>query len=70
MSDQWQTRKASAVQAGQRIRTPDGAEMLASRIERPFLGRDNMLAFIEDTDDRWLKRPMPLDLDVEVLISG
>jgi hypothetical protein len=69
MSDQWQARKASEVEVGQRIRTRDGTELIATRIERPFLGMDAMLAFIESTDERWFKRPMPLDADVEVLVA-
>jgi hypothetical protein len=68
VSDQWQTRKASEVEVGQRVRTPDGTELIATRIEHPFLGRDAMLAFIESTDQRWFKRPMPLDAEVEVLV--
>ena len=67
MSDQLSVIKAKDVQVGQRIRTPDGSELLVSRIEAPFLGRDDMIAFIEDTDQRWFKRPAPLDADVEVL---
>ncbi|MDA8043785.1 MAG: hypothetical protein M0Z30_00880 [Actinomycetota bacterium] len=66
MSEQWQTQKASEVQPGQRVRTPDGTELTATRIEHPFLGRDQMLAFIESTDERWFKRPVPVDADVEV----
>ena len=65
----WQSVKASDVQPGQRVRTPDGTELIATRIERPFLGRENMLAFIEDTDVRWFKRPAQLDADVEVLAA-
>lgn len=62
-----QTVKAADVQPGQTVRTPDGTELIATRIERPFLGRENMIAFIEDTPERWFKRPVPLDADVEVL---
>lgn len=63
---EWQTVKAADVQPGQRVRTADGTELVATRIERPFLGRENMLAFIEDTSERWFKRPQPLDADVQV----
>ncbi len=65
---QWTTVVSDKVRPGQRIRIR-GAELLVSRIEHPFLGRSTMLAFIEDTPDRWLKRPMPVDGDVEVLVS-
>lgn len=70
MTGQWVSRKASEVQVGQRVRTPDGAELIATRIEQPFLGLDSMLAFIESTDERWFKRPVPLDADVEVRLAG
>jgi hypothetical protein len=44
-----------------------GQEVLVSRIEASFLGRDNMVAFIEDTPDRWFKQPVQLAAEVEVL---
>lgn len=66
---EWATVKAADVQPGQRVRTADGMEITATRIERPFLGRDTMLAFIEDTPQRWYKKPAPLDADVEVSSS-
>ena len=67
MAESWLTMKAGEVRPGQTVRTPDGTELIATRIERPFLGRDNMLAFIEDSDRQWFKRPAPIDADVEVL---
>jgi hypothetical protein len=70
MTGTWEKVKASEVRPGQRVRTADGSELTATRIEQPFLGRDNMLAFIEDSDVRWFKRPAPLDAEVEVLVSG
>jgi len=66
MSDQWVTVKASEVKPGQRVRMANGAELTASRVEQKFFGMDNMLAFIEDTDQRWFKQPSPTDSDVEV----
>ena len=59
--------KATAVKPGDRVRTADGSELTATRIEAAFFGMDNMLAFIEDTPQRWFKRPMTTDADVEVL---
>lgn len=41
-----------------------------SRIEHDFLGRAGMLAFIEDTPERWLKVPIKPDAEVEVLRPG
>jgi hypothetical protein len=31
------------------------------------MGRETMLAFIEDSPERWIKRPVPADMEVEVL---
>ena len=41
--------------------------MLVSRIEVPFLDRENMVALTEDTPDRWFKQPVPLAAEVQVL---
>jgi hypothetical protein len=62
----WATVPASDVQAGDRIRLATGAEMLVSRIERRLLGRDGLIAFIEDTPERWYKQPLSEATEVEV----
>ncbi len=62
----WATVPATDVQAGDRIRLATGAEMLVSRIERRLLGRDGLIAFIEDTPDRWYKQPVSEAAEVEV----
>ena len=41
-----------------------------SRIEAAFFGRDNMIALIEDTPERWFKRPVTVDADVEIMVTG
>jgi hypothetical protein len=66
MPDNWRTVKAQDVKAGDTVRTQSGAVLIVSRIETPFLGRSNMVAFIEDTSDRWFKQPMMSDSDVEI----
>jgi hypothetical protein len=66
MSDSWNTVKAQDVKTGDTVRTQSGAVLLVSRVEAPFLGRSNMVAFIEDTPQRWFKQPMQADSDVEV----
>jgi hypothetical protein len=63
----WTTVTASEVQPGQRVRIANGREMIASRIEQRFFGMETMLAFIEDSDQRWFKQPSPADAEVEVL---
>jgi hypothetical protein len=39
-----------------------------TRIEENFFGTD-MLALIEDTPERWFKRPVTADTDVEILAT-
>jgi hypothetical protein len=70
MSESWKTVKVDEVKAGDAIRTKTGAVVTVSRIERSFLGRPDMVAFIEDTPDRWFKQPMPTGGEVEVRASG
>jgi hypothetical protein len=66
MSDAWKTVKAQEVKVGDTVRTSSGQVVLVSRVEAPFPGRSNMVAFIEDTPDRWFKQPVPSDSDVEI----
>jgi hypothetical protein len=66
MSDTWKTVKAQDVKAGDTVRTPSGAVVIVSRIEAPFLGLSNMVAFIEDTPDRWFKQPVVSESEVEI----
>jgi hypothetical protein len=69
MSDTWKTVTAEKVKAGDSVRTQSGDVVIVSRIEQSFMGLPNMLAFIEDTPDRWFKQPMMADTEVEVLSS-
>lgn len=69
MSD-WKTIKAADIKVGDRVKLQTGDEFEVARIDAPFLGRDNMAAFIEDTPSRWHSYPMPLEMDVEVLSAG
>jgi hypothetical protein len=66
MSDAWKKVKANEVRAGDAVRTQAGDVVTVSRIESSFMGRPNMLAFIEDTAERWFKQPMMDDAEVEV----
>jgi glutathione peroxidase len=65
-SDTWKAVQAQDVKVGDTVRTPSGAVVLVSRIEAPFFGRSNMVAFVEDTPDRWFKQPVASDSEVEV----
>jgi hypothetical protein len=69
MADTWKTVKAEQVKAGDTLRTQSGEVLKVSRIEQGFMGLPNMLAFIEDSPDRWFKQPMMADGEVEVRSS-
>ena len=66
MTNNWVTTAASAVQPGERVRLPSGDEMTATRVDQRFMGMDTMVAIIEDTTERWFKRPLAADAEVEV----
>jgi hypothetical protein len=57
---------AADVQVGDRLRLATGGELTVSRIEPDFLGMDGLVAFIEDSSERWFKQPVPLTAQVEV----
>jgi hypothetical protein len=67
MADSWMSVPVADVRQGDRVRLATGQEVLVSRIERNFLGMENMLAFVEDTPTRWFKQPVPRTAEVEVL---
>ena len=56
--------KATEVHLGDRLRTPTGLELTVTRIDEGFLGRAEMLAFVEDSDQQWFKMPAPRDGEV------
>jgi glutathione peroxidase len=65
-ADGWETVPAAEVRPGDRVRPREGVELTATRIERSFLGRDEMLALIESSAQGWLKVPVMADASVEV----
>ena len=62
----WEKTTADKVAPGERVRLASGEELTATHIETGFMGRDGVLAFIEDTAERWYKRPSPASAEVEV----
>jgi len=64
-SGSWTATPAAEVQPGDRVRHA-GHEFTVARVDRPFLGRDGMLCFIEDTPDRWAAYPAPVAAEVQV----
>ena len=69
MTESWNRAQASEVLVGDVIRTQRGAVVKVSRIEPEFLGNEEMIAFTEDTAERWYKRPTRLDADLEIRSS-
>jgi len=61
------TVKATEVRLGDRVRARSGAELTVTRIDEGFMGRANMLAFVEDSEEQWFKMPALRDGDVELV---
>jgi hypothetical protein len=61
------TVKATEVRLGDRLRARSGAELTVTRIDEGFMGRANMLAFVEDSEEQWFKLPALRDGDVELV---
>ena len=57
---------AESVRVGDQVRLGTGQIILVSKIEDKFMGIDAMVAFIEDTESRWFKQPVPKGTEVEV----
>jgi hypothetical protein len=64
------TIKASEVRIGDRVRARAGAELTVTRIDEGFMGNPEMLAFVEDSNEQWLKMPALKDGDVELVRRG
>jgi len=58
---------ASEVRIGDRLRTRAGAELTVTRVDDAFMGREDMLAFVEDSEVQWLKMPALRSGDVELV---
>jgi len=70
MSEEWKTTTADQVGKGDRIRLASGRVLTVTTIEKPFLGRAEMLAFIEDTPEGWYKQPMATSAEVAVEVPA
>ena len=55
------------VRVGDRVRGARGTELTVTRIDTGLLGRDDLIALVEDSDEQWMKLPVPLDGEVELL---
>ena len=61
------TVSAREVRVGDQLRSRDGTEMTVTRIDEGFLGRPEMLAFVEDSPRQWFKLPAPIAGEVELV---
>lgn len=61
----WTPTPTPEVEVGDRIRARD-VELTVTRIDASFFGRDDMVAFVEDSDEQWLKLPAALAGEVDV----
>jgi hypothetical protein len=61
------TKPAADVVPGDRVRLASGREMDVTRIERGFLGRDDLVCFVEDTRECWFAQALFVTADVVVV---
>jgi len=66
VSESWRIAPVDEVRIGDVVKTPSGDVVTVTRIETSFLGLSNLVAFIEDTPDRWYKCPIAVDAEVEI----
>ncbi len=64
------TVKAAEVKVGDRVLAPDGTALLVNRIDEAMMGRDGLLAFVEDSLARWAKLPTASGAEVQVLTGA
>ena len=63
----WLNKPATEIRPGDRVIAPGGAELTVSRIEHPFLDREELICLVEDTPARWLAQPVQTSAEVQVL---
>jgi hypothetical protein len=64
------TVKATEVRVGDRLRARSCTELTVTRIDEEFMGRAEMLAFVEDSEEQWFKMPALRDGEVELVGRG
>jgi hypothetical protein len=67
MSDAtWTSVKMDEAGVGDKVRIYGAIELDVTRIDDPFLGREDMVLFVESTDERWACAPVPRGMDIEI----
>jgi len=64
------TKRAADVAPGERVRLASGREMNVTRIERDFLGLDNLICFVEDTHQSWFAQAVSVTDEVVTVSEG
>ena len=64
--DDWVAKAAGDVQLGDRLRLGSGTELTVTRIESGFLGFDDLVCFIEDSEAQWLAQATWSKSEIEV----
>jgi hypothetical protein len=59
--------KVADIRIGDRLLARDGTELTVTRIDEDFLGRAEMVAFVEDTVCQWFKLPARKDGEVQLV---
>jgi hypothetical protein len=62
----WTMKPATEVRRGDVVKLGSGTELAVTRVERSFLGRDDLVCLIEDSDIRWLATAMAPSAEVTV----
>jgi len=57
-------KRAADVVPGDLVRLASGREMNVTRIERDFLGVDNLVCFVEDTQQCWFAQALLVTADI------
>lgn len=61
---------ATEVRIGDRLQARDGSELTVTRIDASFPLREGMMAFVEDSAEKWMKLPAMADGEVELIARG
>ena len=57
----WPAVPMGDVGPGDRVRVYGAVELTVTRIDDPFLGREDMVLFVESTDQRWACAPVAVE---------
>jgi hypothetical protein len=64
--DDWVLKAAGDVQLGDRLRLGSGTELTVTRIKTAFLGHEQLVCLIEDSESQWLAQAVWVTSEVEI----